>query len=385
MPGCGPPRLRATLRPAMRTFDLRSDTVTQPTPAMRAAMLAAAADDDAYGDDAAVVALEARVADLLGKPAALWLPTGTMANQIAIALHCPRASAIACVPGAHVRIHEDASAAALWGAQLMPIGGRFGFDVDALEALVAEEACGWPPVALVWLENTLGEAGGAVWPLVDRRACPTGVDPLHPIAEQARSLGKALHLDGARLWNAHVATGVPMAEWGRVADTVSVALSKGLGAPAGSVLCGPTDLILRARRLKHGLGGAMRQAPALLAAAGAHALDHHVARLADDHRRARQLAAAIADLPHWEVATPQTNLVLARVAPPLRRAEPLCAALRAAGIRCYPNIAREVRFALHLGIGDDDLATIIETIRSALGMDPTRFVEAAEGAPKATS
>lgn len=367
----------------MRTYDLRSDTVTQPTPAMRAAMLAVAVDDDAYGDDAAVGALEARVAGLLGKPAALWLPTGTMANQIAIALHCPRASAIACVPGAHVRIHEDASAAALWGAQLMPIGGRFGFDVDALDALVAEEACGWPPIALVWLENTLGEAGGAVWPLGG--ACPSGVDPLRAIAERARALGKAIHLDGARLWNAHVATGVPMNEWGRVADTVSVALSKGLGAPAGSMLCGPAALIDRARRLKHALGGAMRQAPALLAAAAAYALDHHVARLADDHRRARSLAAAIADLPHWEVATPQTNLVLARVVAPIRRAEPLCAALRAAGIRCYPNIAREVRFALHLGIGDDDVAPIVETIRSALGTDPTRFVEAAEGAAPATS
>ncbi len=360
----------------MRVYDLRSDTVTQPTSAMRAAMLSAPADDDAYGDDVSVGRLEARVAALLGKPAAVWLPTGTMANQIAVALHCDRGTALASLPGAHVRIHEDASAAALWGVQIMPIGGRFGFDIEALDGLLDEEACGWPPVSLVWLENTLGEAGGAIWPLTTDQALAPGVDALQTVSAHVRAHGKAVHLDGARLWNAHVATGVPLAAWAETADTVSVAFSKGLGAPAGSILCGPTSLLARARRLKHGLGGAMRQAPALLAAAAEYALDHHVERLADDHRHARMLAAAISTLAHWEVAVPQTNLVLARVRPPLRRAEPLCAALRAAGIRCYPNIAREVRFALHLGIGDDDIEPIAQTIRSALGEDPTRFVDA---------
>ncbi len=347
-------------------YDLRSDTVTRPTLAMRAAMLAAEVDDDAYGDDRTVALLEARVAERLGKAAALWVPTGTMANQLAVALHCPRGSTLACAPGAHVRIHEDASAAALSGVQIMAIGDRRGYDVETLDALLDEEACGWPPVALVWLENTLGEAGGAIWPLDSARG-------LREVAAQAHTRGKRVHLDGARLWNAHVATGIPMAQWAAVADTVSVALSKGLGAPAGSLLCGDPALVARARRLKHAFGGAMRQAPALLAAAGLHALDHHVARLADDHRRARVLAAAIADLPHWEVAPPETNLVLARVRSPLRFAEPLCAALRGAGIRCYPNIAREVRFALHLGIRDADIEVIARTIRSALGDDPTRF------------
>lgn len=357
----------------MRVYDLRSDTVTQPTPGMRAAMMAADVDDDAYADDRRVGALEARLAALLGKPAAIWLPTGTMANQIAVALHCARASALACVPGAHVRIHEDASAAALSGVQIMPIGGRFGFDVDALEALLDEEACGWPPVSLVWLENTLGEAGGAIWPLRPDAPRPDGVDAIATVAAAARARDKALHLDGARLWNAHVATGIPMADWAAPVDTVSVALSKGLGAPAGSVLCGPAALVDRARRLKHALGGAMRQAPAMLAAAAEYALDHQLARLADDHRHARMLADAIADLPHWEVATPQTNIVVARVRPPLRLAEPVCAALRAVGIRCFPNVAREVRFVLHLGIAQDDIASIAQTIRSALGDDPARF------------
>jgi threonine aldolase len=360
----------------LRTIDLRSDTVTRPTDAMRSVMAVAEVDDDAYGDDPTVCALEARVAALLGKEAALWLPTGTMANQIALSLHAPRATSVVCTPGAHVRIHEDASAASLWGVQLMPVGGRYGFDLAQLDAALAEAACGWPPVALVWLENTLGEAGGAIWPLHDD-GCRTGVSGLHELARAARAQGKPVHLDGARLWNAAVATGLSMAAWASVADTVSVSLSKGLGAPAGSMLCGPAALLAAARRTKHALGGAMRQAPGMLAAAGNYALDHHVERLACDHQRARQLAAGIASLPHWEVREPETNIVLARVRAPIASAAPLCEALTSVGIRCFPNIAREVRFVVHLGIDDDDIAEAIARIRSCLGDDPARFVAGA--------
>lgn len=352
-------------------IDLRSDTVTRPTAAMRAAMLSADVDDDAYGDDPHVGALEARIAALLGKPAALWVPTGTLANQLALALHGRPGTALACVPGAHVQIHEDAAAAALAGVQAMPIGGRRGFDLAALEELLDEERCGWPEVAIVWLENTLGTGGGAVWPL--HTDGTPGVDGLAELCSFARARGKAIHLDGARLWNAHVATGVPLVDYGALADTVSVALSKGLGAPAGSLLAGPVELVVRARRLKHAYGGAMRQAPALLAAAGQHALDHHLARLAEDHDRARRFAAAIADLPCWEVAQPETNMVLARVRAPIRLAEQLCAPLRAAGVRCYPNVAREVRFVFHLGIGEAELARAIEIVRATLGGDPARL------------
>lgn len=359
-----------------RILDLRSDTVTRPTAAMREAMLAAEVDDDAYGDDPTVVALEARVAELLGKEAALWLPTGTMANQIALSLHAARATAVLCTPGAHVRIHEDASASALWGVQLMPIGSRYGFDLATLEAALAEEACGWPPVAVVWLENTLGEAGGAIWTLSDD-GCRSGVSGLQELSAVARAHGKAVHLDGARLWNAAAATGVSMAAWAGVADTVSVALSKGLGAPAGSLLCGRADLIARARRTKHALGGAMRQAPGMLAAAGSFALDHNVERLQHDHARARSLAAGIIDLPHWEVVEPETNIVLARVHTPIRSAAPLCDALCEVGVRCFPNIAKEVRFVVHLGLDDDDIAETIARIRDCLGDDPARFAAGA--------
>jgi threonine aldolase len=347
----------------VQTFDLRSDTVTLPTPSMRAAMAAAEVGDDAYADDPTVAALERRVAALLGTEAALWLPTGTMANQIAVALHTRRGDALACHPGAHVRVHEDASAAALSGVQAMPIGRRRGYTVAELDALADESACGWPPVTLAWLENTIGDAGGVVWPIA---GSSDEVDGLELVAAAARARGCKVHLDGARLWNAHVATGVELARYGAIADTTSVALSKGLGAPAGSLLCADADTLVRARRLKHAFGGAMRQA-GVLAAAGAHALDHHVARLADDHRRARTLASAIAELPHWEVATPETNIVVARVRAPWRLAEQLCAPLRAAGVLCYPNVAREVRLVVHLGLDDAAIDEVVARIRTVLG------------------
>jgi threonine aldolase len=349
-------------------YDLRSDTVTQPTAAMRAAMAAAEVGDDCYGDDPSVLALEHRVATLLGKEAAVFLPSGTMANQIAVRLHCRPGDCIATTPGAHVRIHEDASAAALSGAQIMPIGSRHGFDVDTLAALRAEESCGWPPVRLVWLENTIGDTGGTIWPLDPTPNQRAGVDPLSALSQWARAQGRAVHLDGARLWNAHVATGTPLDDLAEVADTVSVALSKGLGAPVGSLLCGPAQLVTAARRLKHAFGGGLRQA-GVLAAAGLHALDHHLERLAEDHERARRLAESIADLGCWDLEPPETNLVVARVRPPLTAAEDLCRPLRAAGVICYPNRAREVRFALHLGIDDDALTEVIAIIRRVTGND----------------
>jgi threonine aldolase len=340
-------------------YDLRSDTVTRPTAAMRAAMAAAEVGDDGYGDDPTVRALEATVAERLGKPAALLVPAGTMANQLAVRVRCRPGDAIAAHPGAHVRIHEEASAAALSGAQIMPVGTRLGFGVRELEALCDEESCGWPPVRLVWLENTLGDAGGVPWPLHDEATHDRG---LADVGAWARARGRAVHLDGARLWNAHVATGTSLAAYAAAADSVSVSLSKGLGAPVGSVLCGDEAFVAEARRQRHALGGGMRQA-GVLAAAGMHAIEHHVRRLADDHARAARLADALRDLPCWEMPTPATNLVVAPVRAPWTRAEQVCAPLRAAGVLCNPNTAREVRFALHLGIDDDDLAQVIAIVR----------------------
>lgn len=341
-------------------YDLRSDTVTQPSAAMRAAMAKAEVGDDCYGDDPTIVALEAEVADLLGKPAAVFLPAGTMSNQIAVRVHCRAGDAIASAPRAHLQIHENASAAAISGAQVMPIGTRRGFGVAQLSALIHEESCGWPPVRLVWLENTLGDPGGLPWAL--HTDDQTG---LAEVAAYARAQGRAVHLDGARLWNAHIATGVSLAELAACGDSCSVSLSKGLGAPVGSLLCGDEDFVAQARLHKHALGGGFRQA-GLLAAAGRYALAHNLARLADDHARAAALADALRDWPGWAMPQPQTNLVVAPVRTPWTHADQICAPLRAAGILCYPNSYCEVRFALHLGIDDDDLREIISIIRQVL-------------------
>lgn len=339
----------------MDVIDLRSDTVTRPTEAMRAAMAAASVGDDFYGDDPTVHALERRVAGLLGKAAALFVPSGTMANQLAVAGHMRPGEAIACVAEAHVAVHEDAAAARLSGVQVMPLGTRRGFSVIELEDRLREEQSGWPRVGLVWLENTLGLAGGLVWPLADQRE----------IAELARAHGRPVHLDGARLWNAHVASGHALVELASAADSVSVCLSKGLGCPVGSVLCGDADLIARARASRHAFGGSMRQA-GVLAAAGMYALDHHVERLRDDHRRARRLWQALSDLRCWRAIEPQTNMAVFEL-PDRGDAEALCAPLRAAGVLCYPNKYSEVRLVVHLGIDDDAIELAIARIRAVLG------------------
>lgn len=339
----------------MQIIDLRSDTVSKPTPAMRAAMAAAEVGDDCYGDDPSVIALERRVADLLGKPAAVLVPSGTMANQLAVAIHTRPGEAFACLAEAHVEVHEDGSAARLSGAQATPLGDRFGFSADQLLDRIREESCGWPRVALVWLENTLGLAGGRVWPLAS----------MQEIARIAREHGRAIHVDGARLWNAHVASGEPLARLAELADTVSVCLSKGLGCPAGSLLVGDADRIARARTTRHALGGSMRQA-GVLAAAGLYALDHHLERLADDHRRARRLWSGLRELEHWRAIEPESNIVLFEL-PDRRDAEALCRPLREAGVLCYPNKYSEIRLVAHLGIDDAMTDEAISRIRSLLG------------------
>jgi threonine aldolase len=321
---------------------------------MREAMAAAQVGDDCYGDDPSVNELERRVAALMDKPAALFVPSGTMANQLAVAGHTRPGEAIACAAEAHVAVHEDAAAARLSGVQSMPLGTRRGFSALELEDRLREETCGWPRVGLVWLENTLGLAGGVVWPLAQLQA----------ISELARAHGRPLHIDGARLWNAHIATGHSLTEFARTVDSVSVCLSKGLGCPVGSLLCGEAELIARARASRHAFGGAMRQA-GVLAAAGLHALDHHVERLRDDHRRARRLWQGLSDLDCWRAIEPQTNMALFEL-PERGDAEALCAPLRAAGVLCHPNKYSEIRLVVHLGIDDAAIELAIARIRSVL-------------------
>ncbi|MDW8362355.1 MAG: low-specificity L-threonine aldolase [Myxococcales bacterium] len=268
---------------SFRVVDLRSDTVTRPTPAMRRAMADAEVGDDVFGDDPTVRRLEERVAELLGKAAALFVPTGTMANQIAVQLHARRGDEALAPEGAHVVVYESAAAAAWGGVQFREIAGGGLFDVEAMERLVQPDAYYLARTRLLVVENTHNRAGGRIFP-----------QPVFErVAHRAHELGLAVHLDGARLWNASVATGRSPEDLAAPADTVSVCFSKGLGAPVGSALAGPAELIAEARRIRKRMGGGMRQA-GILCAAALYALDHHVARLAEDHDNARALADALA-------------------------------------------------------------------------------------------
>lgn len=282
----------------MKVIDFRSDTVTRPTAAMRQAMFDAEVGDDVLGEDPSVRRLEARSAELLGTEAALFFPSGTMANQACLRLHTrPGDTAIGTL-GCHVLRFEAGAAAGLSGLHIHTLGEGGGFDVADLEAVLPPDDPHFSPVTLVALENTHNAAGGRV----------LAPDLVAGIAGLARERGLALHLDGARVWNAAVALGRPVAELAAPFDTVSVCLSKGLGAPVGSVVGLAAARAGELRRIRKMLGGGMRQS-GILAAAGLHALDHHRERLADDHAAARQLAEALRER-DCAVPEPDTNIVM---------------------------------------------------------------------------
>ncbi len=328
----------------MTPVDLRSDTVTRPTAAMRAAMAAALVGDDVFGEDPTVAALEARAAALAGHEAGLFVPSGTMGNQIAFLAHTRPGDEVVVGVGAHSANSEGGGAAALAGVQCVVAGTDGHFGVDELARVVrGDDPSGHePPTSLVMVENTHNRAGGVVLPS----------EKMNEIAGFCRSRSLRLHLDGARLFNAAVAAGEPVAAWAGVADSVSLCLSKGLGAPVGSVLCGSRAFVKRGHRFRKMLGGGMRQA-GILAAAGLYALDHHVERLADDHRRARRLAEGLARLPgvRLDLARVQTNIVIFG----LESLSPaaFCAAV-ADEVRVLP-FGIGVRAVLHLEIGDEDV------------------------------
>lgn len=328
--------------------DLRSDTVTRPTADMREAMLAATVGDDVFGEDPTVNALEARVAALLGKEAALFTSSGTMANQLAIACSTRPGDEVIVGEGAHVAFYEVGAAAALSGVQFAIAGAGGFFDADELEAARKPPAYYYPRTSLVCLENTHNRSGGRV------------LEPARvtEVAERARAHGLAMHLDGARLWNACIALGQEPGSLAAPFDTVSVCFSKGLGAPVGSMLVGPAELVLRARRLRKMWGGGMRQA-GMLAAAAAHALDHHRARLADDHRRAQALAAGL----HggaMQVPTPDTNVVLVSLR---GHAADVVARAKERGVLVSEWAPRQLRLVTHLDVDDASIERAIGVLR----------------------
>ncbi|WP_439828920.1 low-specificity L-threonine aldolase [Aeromonas veronii] len=337
----------------MRYIDLRSDTVTQPTDAMRQAMLHAEVGDDVYGEDPGVNALEAHGARLLGKQAALFVPSGTMSNLLAVMSHCQRGEGAILGNAAHIYRYEAQGSAVLGSVALQPLpmqrDGTLAF--DDIKAALAPDDAHFVQTRLICLENT---HNGKVLPL----------SYLQEMGAFVAERGLKLHLDGARLFNAAVASETPVEEIAAPFDSISICLSKGLGAPVGSLLVGSHDFIARARRLRKMLGGGMRQA-GILAQAGLFALEQHVTRLADDHRRAKRLAEGLAALPGIELdlSLVQSNMVFLR----LREGEsaPLLAFMKDRGI-LFSGYG-ELRLVTHLQINDDDIEEVIDAFTEYLG------------------
>ena len=337
----------------MRYIDLRSDTVTQPTDAMRQAMLHAAVGDDVYGEDPGVNALEAFGARLLGKQAALFVPSGTMSNLLAVMSHCQRGEGAILGNAAHIYRYEAQGSAVLGSVALQPLpmqrDGTLAF--DDIKAALAPDDAHFVQTRLICLENT---HNGKVLPL----------SYLQEMGAFVAERGLKLHLDGARLFNAAVASETSVEVIAASFDSISICLSKGLGAPVGSLLVGSHDFIARARRLRKMLGGGMRQA-GILAQAGLFALEQHVTRLADDHRRANRLAEGLAALPGIELdlSLVQSNMVFLR----LREGEsaPLLAFMKERGI-LFSGYG-ELRLVTHLQINDDDIEEVIDAFTEYLG------------------
>ncbi|HSO28279.1 MAG TPA: GntG family PLP-dependent aldolase [Candidatus Sulfomarinibacteraceae bacterium] len=348
----------------MDRIDLRSDTVTLPTPGMRAAIAAAEVGDDQFGEDPMVNRLQERAAELLGKEAAVWLPTGTMTNQVALRTLTRPGDDVIVSSEAHAVWHETGGSAANAGVQFTAIGERGVFTADQVAAAIKPRGhLLYPPTTLVEVENTHNRAGGVLFPPAEAAR----------IVEVARAAGVATYLDGARLWNAAVAEGRTVGELAAGFDLVGVALSKGLGAPGGALLAGPRDLVPAILRYRRMAGGAMRQV-GFFAAAGLYALDHHVERLADDHANARAIAEALAASPRVRLdpAAVRTNIIVFDLADGAPDAAAVVARARERGVLVVAFGPRRVRAVTHLDVdgaacrrGAEILIEVIEERRAA--------------------
>jgi threonine aldolase len=339
-------------------IDLRSDTVTRPTPGMRAAMATADVGDDVFSEDPTVNRLQERVAALLGKEAALYVPSGTMSNQICVKTHTQPGDEMLCEAGCHIYNFEAGGPAVLSGVTARTIEGDYGIlDVSQLDGKIRGSNDHLVRTRLVCLENTHNRGGGRVYPL----------EKIQAISDWAHHHGLVVHLDGARLWNAVAATGIAAAEWARSFDSVSVCFSKGLGAPIGSALAGPREFVNRARRVRKLFGGGMRQA-GMAAAAALYALEHHVERLTEDHRHARILAQAIADTPGLRLDPPdvETNLIWVEVEADLGPAKEVVAGLKQHGVLVHLAGPHTFRACTHLDVSSAQVERAAETIRKTV-------------------
>jgi threonine aldolase len=335
----------------MQAIDLRSDTVTRPSPAMREAMASAPVGDDVYGEDPTINRLEAMAAERVGKPAAVFVASGTMANQLAVRTHTQPGDAMYAGQMTHIELFEGGGAAAISGVQSVLIGERGFFDADQLVAALHPRDDHFSKPRLVCVENTHNESGGRVFPLAAQQA----------ISAAAHERGLSMHLDGARIFNAAVASGDSPEMLAAPFDSVSFCLSKGLGAPVGSLLCGDEAFVAEARRFRKMFGGGMRQA-GILAAAGVHALEHHVDRLATDHANARRLAEGLAEIEGVRrVSEPETNLVRFEVDEPalfLERASKHAVLVGGQG-------GRWIRAVTHRDVSADDIESALGRLRES--------------------
>ncbi|MFZ1745986.1 MAG: low-specificity L-threonine aldolase [Nitrospirales bacterium] len=331
----------------MQKIDLRSDTVTKPTPAMREAMAQAQVGDDVYGEDPTVNRLEAMAAEMLGKEAAVFVPSGVMGNQLALRLHTRPGDEVIVDSTSHLIRYEGGSASSLSGVQLVCVPGDRGrLSPESVEAAIRPKGLHNPPTTLVCLEQTHNVGGGSIYSL----------EVIHQIAEVARTRGLSLHLDGARLFNAVVSTGVAAADYARPFDTVSFCLSKGLGAPVGSMVVSDAARVQTLRRLRKVFGGGMRQA-GILAAAGVYALEHHIAGLAEDHVNAHYLAILLEDIPGVvvDVKAVETNMVMFQVPHSSQTTDKLLADCREAGVLLNAMGDRAFRVVTHLDVNHEDM------------------------------
>jgi threonine aldolase len=341
--------------------DLYSDTKTRPSPEMLAVMSAAAVGDEQAGEDPTTLELEARVATLLGKEAALFLPSGTMCNQIALQVHCRPGDAVLADKSAHIIGFEGGGAGATGGVNILPLDGERGvFQVDQARARIPAPGNRYhPPIRLIEVEQTANLGGGTVWPL----------ETLDALGALAREHGLAMHMDGARLLNAAVATNTPAARHAAMVDSVWIDFSKGLGCPIGAALAGTTAFIADAWRVKQRMGGAMRQS-GYLAAAALYALENNVERMAEDHANARLFAEGIADLPGIDLdpSTVRTNIVFFRLTDDAKMDAPsLAAAVNEKGARIGAFDARTLRAVTHLGVDRAGVEHAVAAIREVLG------------------
>ncbi len=331
----------------MSVIDLRSDTVTKPTSGMRQAMAYAEVGDDVYGEDPTVNKLEAMAAEMLGKEAGLFVPTGVMGNQLSIRLHTQPGDEVIIESSAHILRYEGGSASSISGVQLCPVPGNRGLlSPETVELAIRRPDLHTPSSTLLCLEQTHNVGGGSVYPL----------ETLHQLSDLARRHGMAVHLDGARLFNASAQTGVSVAEYAAIFDTVSFCLSKGLGAPVGSIVVSDDASIQKLRRLRKILGGGMRQV-GILAAAGIYALEHHVARLVEDHANARHLAVLLQGIVGVEVdvKSVETNMVMFQVPLFPQATEHILGQCREAGVLLNAVGDRSFRVVTHLDVNHEDM------------------------------